>query len=295
MPLHLGDPNSTPLLWAHELQEDRDLPRRDTCALPVAVLRRSPTADRRLGLAIEKRRYRTADLVIAISDATREDACTLLGVPPERIVRVYNGVDVDGWASRRPSKPSPCSFATVWPIGRSCSTSARSDWHKNIEGHAGRLRERQREEPRHAGLGRQARRRGEDGACWHLPSALGIAMPFDSSFRDDAELAVLFEPRGRSSCLLVRGIRPPVVEAMGGGVSGRHDARRLTRRGSGRRGFSTAAPDDHPAIAAAIERLVSDGDLRAVLAGRRRERARDFHGGCKAEAMAERTASSLGL
>ena len=33
-----------------------------------------------IGLALEKRRYRTADLVIAISEPTRRDACSFLGV-----------------------------------------------------------------------------------------------------------------------------------------------------------------------------------------------------------------------
>src|SRR5690348_8964196 len=52
-----------------------------------------------IGKRIERRRYRSADLVVAISDATRTDVVSLLGVPERRVVRVYNGLDIDWWAA----------------------------------------------------------------------------------------------------------------------------------------------------------------------------------------------------
>ena len=93
--IHLGDPNATPLFWG--LSSCRKLV---TChdLIPVRYPARYfgyKDGGSRLGLAIERRRYRSADRVVAISDATRTDLHTLLHVDPARIVRVYNGVDVE--------------------------------------------------------------------------------------------------------------------------------------------------------------------------------------------------------
>src|SRR5439155_20427355 len=87
-----------------------------------------------LGLAIERRRYRSADLVVAISDATRDDACALLGVPRDRIVRIYNGVDVDHWAAE-PTKGAEPVLERLGLAGRAFVLYVgASDWHKNVEG-----------------------------------------------------------------------------------------------------------------------------------------------------------------
>ena len=47
-----------------------------------------------VGRLIDRRRYRSADLVIAISEATKRDVVSVYGVPEDRVLRVYNGVDI---------------------------------------------------------------------------------------------------------------------------------------------------------------------------------------------------------
>ena len=150
-----GSQRDAALRGPDALQEDRHLPRHDSGALPVAVFR-----DQRrravIGLAIEKRRYRTADLVIAISEATRHDACAFLGVSPERVVRIYNGVDVDRWAeptldARGVLGGSASRHGVLLYVGA-------SDWHKNIDGML-------------AGLARHARRRPTSSSRGPVSSA----------------------------------------------------------------------------------------------------------------------------
>lgn len=293
--VHLGDPNSTPLLMG--LTNCKKIV---TChdAIPARYpsryfgLRDGGAA---VGLAIERRRYRTADLVIAISDATQKDACSIFGVPPERIIRIYNCVDVDGWA-RAPALEAK-------PVLDRHSLSERpfvlyvgaSDWHKNIEGML-------------SGFA-AARAHGVDAIlAWagklgdeHRRDVLGKAESLgitDSvrllGFVNDDELAVLY--RAARAHILVswcEGFGLTVVEAMASGCPV------ITTQG-GSLGevvgdaALTAPPDDHQAIAVAIGRLVSDGDLRAVLAGRGRERATRFSRRAQAVAMAKAYRDLLG-
>jgi len=92
----------------------------------------------RLGRAIERRRYRTADLVIAVSDATRDDACTLLGVAPERVVRVYNGIAIDRWSATESNESGILQRRDI--SGRRFALYVGGpDWHKNVEGMLGGL------------------------------------------------------------------------------------------------------------------------------------------------------------
>src|SRR5262249_55699805 len=92
--VHLVDPHATPLLMGFTSCQTIV-----TChdAIPVRFPERYMSVHDggpRIGTAIERRRYRRADLVVAVSDATKVDASVLLGAPPERVVRVYNGVDI---------------------------------------------------------------------------------------------------------------------------------------------------------------------------------------------------------
>jgi glycosyltransferase involved in cell wall biosynthesis len=293
--VHLGDPNSTPLLMG--LTHTKKIV---TChdAIPARYPSRYfgiRDGGAAVGLAIEKRRYRTADLVIAISDATRDDAVSFLGVPAERIVRVYNGVDVDRWAMEPKASAGPVlerlglgGRAFVLYVGA-------SDWHKNVEGMlagfgearklgaeallvwAGKLREE------HA---REVRATAERFGVGDAVRLLGYV--------SDEDLAVLF--RAARAHVLVswcEGFGLTVVEAMAAGCPVV-----TTRGGSLGEVVGDAAltvePDDHAAIGSAIARLVSDGDLRAMLARRGRERAPRFSRRVQAEGMARAYAKLLG-
>src|SRR6185436_18365707 len=61
-------------------------------------------------------------------------ACSFLGVPPERIVRIYNGVDVDQWSAI----PTLSRLEVLRRFGVDDRAFllyvGASDWHKNIPG-----------------------------------------------------------------------------------------------------------------------------------------------------------------
>ena len=100
--VHLGDPNATPL------------------AMPLAGCKRVVTCHDIIplqfpsvylgvrdgfgvvGKRLIRRRFRSADHVVAISDATREELIRLVDVPPSRISRVHNGVDLAKWSPDDP-------------------------------------------------------------------------------------------------------------------------------------------------------------------------------------------------
>ncbi|HMJ56475.1 MAG TPA: glycosyltransferase family 1 protein [Polyangiaceae bacterium] len=285
--VHLGDPNATPLFIG--LTKCKKIV---TCHDTIPA--RFPGVYFGLrdggsiaGLAIEKRRYRSADLVIAISEATRRDACTYLGVAPERIVRIHNGVDIERW-SREPLLEKAAVLEKFRLQGESFALYVgASDWHKNIEGMlqglaaarkqgkgtilawAGRLRDD------HArAMGDLARRIGVGDAVRML------------GFVSDEELGVLY----RAACAHVlvsrcEGFGLTVVEAMASGCPV------LTTRGGSLDEVAgdaalTVDPDDHAAIGGALIRLSSDGALRADLAERGRQRAPQFSRAVQATAMA---------
>jgi glycosyltransferase involved in cell wall biosynthesis len=285
--VHLGDPNSTPLFMG--LTHTKKIV---TChdAIPARYPSRYfgiRDGGAAVGLAIEKRRYRTADLVIAISDATRDDAISFLGVPRERIVRVYNGVDVDHWAKA----PTAAPAAVLEKYGLSGREFAlyvgASDWHKNIEGMFAGLAEARKRgtEVVLAWAGKLRDDRAEEVRA--MAARVGVADAVRLlGFVSDDDLAVLFrEARAHLLVSWCEGFGLPVVEAMAAGCPV------VTTRGGSLGEVAgdaalTVEPDDHVAIGAAIARLVSDGDLRAMLARRGRERAPRFSRRVQAEQMA---------
>lgn len=99
--VHLPTPEATPLgMWTtrckklvtcHDLMELR-LP-----AQYLTWMKGGPV----FGPAILRRRYRSADHVLAISDTSARDLERFLGVPPERITRVYNAIDHALWKPER--------------------------------------------------------------------------------------------------------------------------------------------------------------------------------------------------
>jgi glycosyltransferase involved in cell wall biosynthesis len=293
--VHLGDPNSTPLFMG--LTNCKKIV---TChdAIPARYPSRYfglRDGGASLGLAIEKRRHKSADLVIAISDATREDAISFLGVPRERLVRIYNGVDVDRWASE-PRAPAETVLARLGLAGRAFVLYVgASDWHKNIEGMlAGFARARQSGTD---ALLVWAGKLGDDHA--RAVSAMAERFGVTDSLRllgyvGDDDLAVLY--RAARAHVLVswcEGFGLTIVEAMASGCPV------VTTRGGSLGEVAgdaalTVEPDDHAAIGAAIARVVSDGDLRTMLARRGRERASRFSRSVQAQAMARAYRDFLG-
>jgi len=293
--VHLGDPNCTPLLMS--LTKCKKIV---TCHDTIPARYPSRYFGVRdggpmLGLLIEKRRYRSADLVIAISEATRQDACAYLGLRSEKVVHIYNGVDVERWAAepRLEQRQLLERFGLyerpfVLYVGG-------SDWHKNIEGMLG-------------GLAR-ARAAGADVLlAWagklradhaHEVDAMSHRLGVAEAVRrlgyvSDEELAVLY--RAARAHVLVswcEGFGLTVVEAMACGCPV------LTTRGGSLSEVAgdaalTVDPADPAAIGAALARVCSDTELRALLARRGRERAPRFSRGVQARAMAKAYRALLG-
>ena len=240
-----------------------------------------------IGKRIERRRYLGADLVVAVSDATRDDVVTLLGVPPERIRRVHEGIDVDWWASPRDQAIGP-TLERLGLGGRAFVLYVGgSDWRKNVEGMM-------------AGLA-HARSRGCDlELVWaghlqpgHVASVETIAERFGVSpflrrlgYVTDDDLAALYRA-ARAHLLVSRceGFGLTVVEAMASGCPVI-----TTDGGSLGEVAGDAAlkvdPENAGAIGDALVRISSDAVLRADLARRGRERAPIFSRAAQARAMA---------
>lgn len=135
--VHLGDAHATPLFMGIS-----GCRRIVTCydAIPMHFPKRYMgwrDGGPWLGAAIERRRYQSADLVIAISDATLNDVLSIHRVPRERAVRVYTGIDVERWSL----PPKLDRDATLEQFGLSDRAFALFvggyHWHKNIEGMVG--------------------------------------------------------------------------------------------------------------------------------------------------------------
>jgi glycosyltransferase involved in cell wall biosynthesis len=282
--VHICDPHATPLflgckkiVTCHDLVPtkfpDRYFGARDGGAF--------------IGKRIERRRYRSADLVVAISDATRDDAISLLGVSDDRVVRVHNGVDVDRW--------SGAPGVEVEPALRRFGLQSRpfvlyvggSDWRKNVDGMMGGLAHaRSRgadvclawaghlQSPHIEKVEAEARRHGVSEAIVRL------------GYVDDDELLVLYSA-ARAHLLVSRceGFGLTVVEAMAAGCPVI-----TTVGGSLAEVAGDAAlrvePEDATAIGEAIVRVCQQPDLRQQLAARGRERAPLFSRAEQARQMA---------
>ncbi|HEX7669822.1 MAG TPA: glycosyltransferase family 1 protein [Polyangiaceae bacterium] len=240
-----------------------------------------------LGRQIERRRYGTADLVVAISDATRKDVCRLLRVPEERVTRVYNGVDVGFWAGP-PAIDAMSTLRRFDLLGRSFLLYVGgADWRKNVEGMM-------------RGLA-LARARGADvelvwaghlsdehsrsvRAVVHGCGVEGAVRYLD--FVTDDELRVLY---GAAVAHVIvsraEGFGLTVVEAMASGCPV------LTTR-SGALGevagqaALTVDPEDVEGIGDGMRRLVQEPELRKELREKGNERAPRFSRDAQAHAMA---------
>lgn len=284
--VHLCDPHATPLglgltgcrriVTCHDLVPSR-FPERYMGARDGGAF---------IGKRIEKRRYVSADLVIAISDATRDDVRSLLGVPDRRLVRVHNGVDIERW-SNEPSADARSTLARHGVERQFVLYAGGSDWRKNSEGML-------------AGLA-HARAQGLDlELLWagsldagHIAAIDAEAARFGVShavrrlgYVSDDELSVLY--RAAIAHLFVsryEGFGLTVVEAMAAGCPV------ITSNGGALAEVAadaalTVDPEDHVAIGQAIARVCRDEALRAQLVRRGRARAPLFSRAAQARAMA---------
>lgn len=286
--VHLGDPNATPLLIG--LTGCRKIV---TCH--DAVPARYPSiyfgfrdGGQHLGLAIERHRYRSADLVIAISDATERDAQTFFGVRADKMLRVYNGVDVERWQTQ----PSAPAIGVLQRYGLSGKPFALyvggPDWHKNIEGMLAGLAAARVQVPEvhlawagklNADQTTHLTRLMRKFAVEQAVSLLG--------FVPDDDLSVLY--RSAYAHVLVswcEGFGLTVVEAMASGCPV------LTTSGGSLEEVAGDAaikvdPANHIEIGAALARLFRDSALRTELAERGRTRAPRFSRAIQARAMVD--------
>lgn len=284
--VHLGDPNATPLFWSlsggcKRIVTCHDLIPSRYPHLYFSYKDGGPV----VGAMIARRRYATADLVVAISQATADDLVHIAKIPRERIVRVYNGVDVERWGA--PSNAKPAEVAARYGLTKPFVLYVGDgDWRKNVEGMvAGLARARAQGidvELAWAGKLSPARlesfeRHAREAGVADAARALGYVPDDDLRELYRAARAHLFVSRAE-------GFGLTVVEAMAAGCPVI-----TTKAGSlgevGGEAALTVDPEDHAAIGEAIARLCRDDGLRDELIARGKERAPQFSIDVQARAM----------
>lgn len=134
--VHLGDTDATPLLSS--------TPRVATCHDLIPLRYPAKYLDWRHGYAtvasiLWKRRFGSADHVVAISDATANDLGRYLRVPPTRVTRVYNGSNLSAFSSEK--RDSDAMLVDMYDLSTRpfLLYVGDIDWRKNVEGMLGGL------------------------------------------------------------------------------------------------------------------------------------------------------------
>jgi len=284
--VHLGDPHATP--WLMPLTSCRRIV---TChdAIPMHFPQRYMgwrDGGPWLGAAIERHRYRSADLVVAISDATLRDVLMIHGVPKHRAVRVYNGVDVDYWAREPSIAPSEVLAKFGLHPREFAFYVGGYHWHKNVEGMLGGVAR-----ARAQGCALKLVWAGQlsterQAAIRALASNLGVndAVRF-IGYVTDAEVNVLYRSAVAHTLLSrYEGFGLTVVEAMASGSPVITTAEGSLAEIAGDAAI-TVDPDDCEAIGAALTRLQRDDSFRQEFITRGKKRAPRFSLDVQAKAM----------
>jgi glycosyltransferase involved in cell wall biosynthesis len=215
---------------------------------------------------------RRADRVVAISEAAKDDIASTLGLGRERIDVTPLGINLDEGVAPADEGEVRAKLGLGDDPVVLCVAQKRE--HKNLAGlvraHAGLADRRARlvlpgsPTPHEAELRALAAELGTAGRV-HFPAWV-----------EDAELEALYR-LARAFVLpsFVEGFGLPILEAMRRGVPvACSDVSSLPEvAGDAALTFDPHRPE---AIAAAVDRLLADGDLRARLAARGQERCREF-------------------
>lgn len=276
--VHLGDPHATPmgraltrckfLVTCHDLIPLRYPQHYFTWRDGFGVV----------GKLLEWRRYSSADHVVAISDATRDDLVRFFGMHTSRITRVYNSVDLERWSRAMSEQDREARLRRLGlNAKRFVLYVGDADWRKNVEGMTGGLAHARRagadvELIIAGGLSPARARRVDDLARGH-----GVeAHVHRVGHLDDDDLLAMY--RSAVAHLFVsraEGFGLPVVESMACGCPVI-----TTRQTSLGEVAGNAAvlvdPEDHVGIGEAIAALASDPGLQARTIARGREQAKLF-------------------
>ena len=228
--------------------------------------------------ALDRRRYRSAEHVIAVSHATAADLEQQLGLAPERVSVVLSGIDAARWASPTESRDSVVLQRLGLAGRRFVSYVGDADWRKNGPGMLRALAELRRSDaaielvwlgtPSKLAYDRarraEAERCGVASACHFL------------GYVSDAELGAVY--RSSLATLLVsraEGFGYPVLEAMAAGCPViASNTSSLPEIAGG--AALLVDPEDPCDIAEAVALLARDGARREDLIRRGRARAAEL-------------------